>query len=71
MAEYTLTDCAEHGSTVVPDTHTLFSLLPVVLECTEDSEASGHIAWHLAEDTSCWACCDQMTIAPTVSFERN
>lgn len=68
MAEYILTECAEHGSTTVaPDIETLFALLPVVTECTEDRDASEHIAWHISEDTSCWSCCDQMTIAPIVA----
>jgi uncharacterized Fe-S center protein len=72
MTEYMVTTCPEHGTTATGDKASATAYAAVALACATEGHTPDHIIWHVAEGTTCWSCCDQMSIhnlmGSTVAF---
>lgn len=77
--EFIVTECPDHGVKVTADYASFVQYVSLALGCDAERRGDlvvfgiaanpgtvtrAHADWHEAEGTSCWSCCNRMTVDP-------
>lgn len=67
---FIVTNCPVHGTTEAPDAASAHHYGEVARDCRIEREGdhfegvTDHADWHAENGTSCWACCNLVSVIP-------